>query len=432
MNCIVFTKARVVDPSQNLDKVTNLVVEGGKVKNIVDVIEEASFPQGTEFFSCEGKVILPGLVDMRCFLGEDEAATDQRLLQLDESAAAGGITTLVLHPDGTMFLDKPEEVALLQDKLQKLCKVKVYLAAGIDKAQSEKELSEYGLLKKAGALALSTGKRTLQHCGFLRKAMLYAQDFSLPLLMETQEPELATQTVIGEGKIATLCGYVGAPKIAEKIALQRDLSLITGINVAYHANQLSCLESLEVLQKEKSQNSKISAGASVYHLFFNEQDLVDYDTSLRFSPPLRSEEDRLGLIDAVRDGLIDVVVSSHDPQSFLKKMVPFPLASCGAPGLKTLLPAMLRLYHEGALALSRIVEVLATRPAQLLGISAGTLQKGADADLLLLDLEKSWACKKGDFFAMTLASPFKGQPFQGAIEATFKKGEKIFQASLVE
>lgn len=424
---IVFQKARIIDPSRAIDEVGTVIVENGQIIAAGKEALNQGVPEGAEVINAQNKAILPGLVDARVFVGEPGNENRETIASASQAAAAGGITSFLMMPDTHPVIDNVALVQFIKRTAGEVSLVNIYPVAAITQGFNGQEITEFGLLKEAGAVAFSEGKKTLQNSSVMRRAMTYARDFDVPLIHETQDKDLTGQGVMNEGLLASWLGLSGIPREAEVIPLERDLRLAALTQTRYHAAQISTALSADALRLSKQRSEKISAGVSINHLSLNENDIGQYQTSFRLMPPLRTEEDRIALIEAIKDGTIDIIVSSHDPQGIETKHLPFNDAAAGAVGMETLLSATLRLYHDESLSLLRITELLSTTPAKLFGLNAGTLKKGAYADLIVVDLEEPWVVSTEKFYSRSKNTPFENARFQGRILQTFVKGKSVFK-----
>lgn len=424
---IVFQKVRIIDPSRAIDEIGTVIVENGRITAAGKEALNQGIPAEAEVINAQNKAILPGLVDARVFVGEPGNENHETIASASQAAAAGGITSFLMMPDTHPVIDNVALVQFIKRTAGEMSSVNIYPVAAITQGFDGQKITEFGLLKDAGAVAFSEGKKTLQSSSVMRRAMTYARDFDVPLIHETQDKDLIGQGVMNEGLLASWLGLSGIPREAEVIPLERDLRLAALTQTRYHAAQISTALSADALRLSKQRSEKISAGVSINHLSFNENDIGQYQTSFHLIPPLRTEEDRIALIEAIRDRTIDIIVSSHDPQGIDTKLLPFSDAAAGAIGMETLLSATLRLYHDESLSLLRITELLSTAPAKLFELDAGTLKKGAYADLIVVDLEEPWVVSTEKFYSRSKNTPFENARFQGRVLQTFVKGKSVFK-----
>ncbi|KEG19711.1 dihydroorotase [Bartonella bacilliformis] len=423
---IVFQNARIIDPSRAIDEIGTVIIENGLITVSGKESLNQGTPEGAEIIDASNKAILPGLVDARVFIGEPGAEHHETMASASQAAAAGGITSFLMMPDTQPVIDNVALVEFIIRTAREMSLVNIYPVAAITQGLNGQKIAEFGLLKNAGVIAFSEGKKTLQNSSVMRRAMTYARDFDVALIHETQDKDLTGQGVMNEGLLASWLGLSGVPREAEVIPLERDLRLAALTKVKYHAAQISTAMSADAIRLAKQHNTKISAGVSINHLSLNENDIGEYRTFFRLIPPLRSEEDRIAMIEAINDGTIDVIVSSHDPQDVDTKRLPFQDAAAGAIGMETLLSAALRLYHNKSVSLLRLIELLSTAPAKLFGLNAGTLMKGAPADLILVDLDEPWVLSPDILHSRSKNTPFENTRFQGRVIQTFVKGKSVF------
>jgi dihydroorotase len=382
-------------------------------------------PEGWEIVDCAGAAVLPGLVDMRVFVGEPGGEHRETLETSSRAAAAGGVTAMVTMPDTSPVIDDPALVDFVFRRARDTAIVRVHPMAAMTRALAGEELAEFGLLREAGAVAFTEGRRSVRSAQVMRNALTYARDFDALIVHHVEDPDLASSGVMNEGETATRLGLPGTPREAETIMLDRDIRLARLTHGRYHAAQLSCEASVSTLRRAKLAGNGISAGAAIAHLTLNENDVGAYRTFFKMSPPLRSEEDRQAMVEALADGTIDVICSAHDPQDVEGKRHPFAEAADGAIGLETLLAAGLRLVHSGDVTLSRLVDAMSTAPAKLLGLAAGTLAPGAPADLIVVDLDMPWIVKEEDLRSRSKNSAFEGARMTGKVLRTMVGGRTV-------
>ncbi len=423
---LLITNAHIIDPANNIDFVGSILVENGKISDLVkgNSIEP---PQGADVINAKGKLLAPGLVDMRVFTGEPGHEYRETLTSASKAAAAGGVTTFVCMPDTQPAIDDGALVDFIIRRAKTDCCVNVLPSAAITKGLKGQEISEFGLLKEAGAIALTDGHKSIQSTALLRQAFTYAANFDLPIIHHLSDKGLTGDGVMNSGFFATTLGLKGIPRQAETIPLDRDLQLAQMTNVRYHAAQISCQKSVEILGAAKRENQKISAGVSINNLTLNEIDVGQYRTFFKLDPPLRSEDDRRAMIDGLNQGIIDTIHSGHDPQDVEVKRRPFAESASGAIGLETLLSAALRMVHSGDISLTTIIQSMTINPAKILGIPAGTLTIGAAADFILVDIDYPWVVAEAAIKSRSQNTAFEGARFSGKVMATYVNGKQIYQ-----
>jgi dihydroorotase len=424
---ILLANARIVDPSRDLDFPGDLLIADGVIREAKRGIHAAGVPEGTEVVECDGRVVAPGLVDMRAFIGEPGAEYRETLASASEAAAAGGVTTIVCQPDTNPVIDDPAIVDFVLRRARDTAIVHVLPMAALTKGLEGKELAEIGLLKAAGALAFTDGVKSVTNAQVMRRALTYAGDFDALVVHHTEDPDLVGDGVMNEGEFAARLGLFGIPKAAETVMLERDMRLVALSRARYHAASITCAESLQVLRRAKDTGLAVSASASINHVTLNENDIGAYRTFFKMSPPLRAEEDRVALVTALAEGLIDVIMSDHNPQDVETKRLPFAEAAPGAIGIETMLAAGLRLVHNGDLKLATLLKAMSTRPAELLGLPGGTFRPGAPADVIVADIDAPWVLDPDQLKSKCKNTPFDEARLQGRVMRTIVAGRSVYQ-----
>lgn len=422
---VVFERGRVVDPSRGLDAVGTVLVVEGRIAAAGPEALNQGVPDGAERIDAEGLMIAPGLVDARVFVGEPGHEHRETLASASRAAAAGGVTTMITMPDTEPVIDDPALVDFVMRRARDTAIVRVHPMAALTRGCLGQEMVEIGLLAEAGAVAFTDGRRSVASAAVMRRALTYGRDFGALIVHHVEEPTLTGAGVVTSGEFATRLGLPDCPREAETIMLERDMRLAGLTRGRYHAAQISTSDSVEIVRAAKARGLDVTCGVSITHLSLNELDIGTYRSFLRLSPPLRAEADRLALVDALADGTIDFVVSSHDPQDVEMKRHPFAESAAGAVGLETLLPAALRLVQNGQVDLSTLIAALSTRPAARLGLEAGTLRPGAAADLILLDPDESWVLDRAKLLSRSKNTPFEDARFEGRVLRTLVAGETV-------
>src|SRR5450759_245239 len=406
---ILLANARLIDPSRDFDGPGDVLIADGTIRESRRGIGAAGVPEGTDIINCAGKIVAPGLIDMRAFVGEPGASHRETFASASQAAASGGITTIICQPDTSPVIDNSATVDFVLRRARDTAIVNIHPMAALTKGMRGEEMTEIGLLKAAGALAFTDGDRSVTNAQVMRRALTYARDFDALIVHHTEDPNLIGEGVMNEGEFAARLGLVGIPNAAEAVMLERDMRLVALTGGRYHAASLSCGESLEVLRRAKDAGLSVTAACSINHITLNENDIGPYRTFLKLSPPLRAEDDRKLLVAALASGLLDMVMSDHNPQDVETKRLPFAEAAPGAIGLETMLSAGLRLVHSGEIELITLLRAMSTRPAELLGLPGGTLKSGAPADVIVVDTDVPWIID-----AAELKSKCKNTPFDEA------------------
>ncbi len=420
-----FVNAYIVDPACGFEGLGGVLIENGLILDVGPAVKADAVGDAI-VVDCDGLLLLPGLVDMRVFTGEPGYEHRETLHSASLAAAAGGVTSMIVMPDTEPVIDDAALVDFILRRARDTATVRVAPMAAITRGLKGEAMSEIGLLREAGAVALTDGRRGVASSRVLRRAMAYARDFDMLICQHVEDADLAAGGVMHEGELAARLGLPGIPPQAEVIMLERDIRLVELTGARYHAMQISCAESVEVMRRAKARGLPVSCGVSINHLLLNEHDIGAWRTFFKLSPPLRSEADRQALVAGLADGTIDVIVSSHDPQGADSKRLPFAEAAFGAIGLQTLLSAALSLHHDGKVPLSRLIEALSWSPARLLDIEGGSLARGAPADLVLVDAEASWRVTPESLLSPAKNTPFEDRVFEGRVVRTVVAGRTVF------
>ena len=422
-----FINARIIDPSQNLDEVGGVIVDQkGKIKAVGKNVKKESVPAKAEKIDLKGKVLIPGIVDMKVFVGEPGFEYKENFRTLSNAALSGGVTSVVSMPNTSPVIDNVSMVDFILRRGRDKAGINIYPSATLTRNMDGKLMTELGLLSKKGIIGFTDATKTIQNSEMMSRIMNYASDIDVLVMQHPEDHELSKGRCISEGEISTRLGLQGIPYIAEKIIIERDLSLLEEYPCRYHISQLSSAKSVEVIKKYKKNGLKFSAGVSINNLSLNENDIGDFKTFMKISPPLRKEEDRKALIQGIKDGLIDVIVSDHKPEDEESKRLPFAQAAEGSIGIETLLSLALELYHNGSLPLKKIIETITCNPAKILKINKGTLKKGSDADLCIFDLDQPWKVDVSKLKSKSKNAAIENRKLQGKVVMTYLNGESVF------
>lgn len=428
---IAFVGARLVDPESGVDGAGGVLVRDGLIVEVGPQVTRANVGADAEIVECAGDVVCPGLIDMRAFVGEPGATHRESIATASAAAAAGGVTTILATPNTNPPIDGAAVVDYLLRRARDTARVRVLPCAALTKGLAGKEIAEIGLLKDAGAVAFSNGPHSVASSQVMRRALTYARDFGVLVIHHSEDAELARAGVMNEGEFASRLGLSGVPAEAEAIVLDRDMRLVAltlggmETQARYHAALVTTRLSLDVIARAKQAGLPVTCATSINHLTLNESDVGDYRTFLKIAPPLRAEEERLALVDALASGLIDVIVSDHNPQDVEAKRVPFGEAEYGAVGLETMLAAGLRLVTAGQVTLTRLIGAMTLRPAQILGLPQGRLAKGAPADIIRFDPEEPFVVEAARLRSRSKNTPFDDARLEGVVKTTMVAGRIV-------
>jgi len=425
MNTTLFSNARLIDPEAGTDAPGWLLVDGGVIAGRGSGCE---VPQAETVVECGGQCLAPGIVDIGVKVCEPGERHKESYRSAGLAAAAGGVTTMATRPDTLPAIDTPEVLEFVDRRANEAAPVNVLPMAALTKGREGREMVEIGFLMDAGAVAFTDCDHVVRDTRVLARALTYARSLGALVIGHCQEPGLSAGAAATSGKFASLRGLPGVSPMAERMGLDRDIAMLEMTGARYHADQITTARALPALQRAKRNGLDITAGTSIHHLTLNELDVSDYRTFFKVKPPLRSEEDRQAVTEAVREGLIDIISSMHTPQDEESKRLPFEAAASGAVALETLLPAALRLYHAEALDLPTLWRAMSLGPARRLGLDAGRLARGAPADLVLFDPGKPFILDRFSLHSKSKNTPFDGARLQGRVSATYVAGTCVYEA----
>jgi dihydroorotase len=423
MTTLHLTHAQIIDPEAGTVSPGSITLANGVIAAI-----NGPKPKGAKEIDCGGHYLAPGIVDIGVKIGEPGERHKESFRSAGLAAAAGGVTTIIARPDTLPAIDTPETLEFVTRRAAEASLVRIRHMAALTKGREGREMTEIGFLLDAGAIAFTDAFHVATDTKALSRALTYARSLGALVIGHPQEPGLSKGAATTSGKFASLRGLPAVSPIAERMGLDRDLALAEMTGVRYHADQITTARSLPSLERAKAQGLDITAGTSIHHLTLNEIDVGDYRTFFKFTPPLRSEEDRLAMVEAVSTGLIDVISSMHTPADEESKRLPFEEAAAGAVALETFLPAAMRLYHAGHLDLPTLFRAMALNPARRLGLPQGRMSLGAPADLVLFDPDAPFLMDRFALRSKSKNTPFDGQRMEGKVLATFVGGTQVFAA----
>lgn len=422
MTDTIFTNARLIDPVGQTDSLGALRIRDGL---IAAVYNDPTPDVAGKIVNCAGNCLAPGIVDIGVKVSEPGERHKESFRSAGRAAAAGGVTTIVTRPDTLPAIDTPETLEFVARRAATDAPVRVLPMAALTKDRAGREMTEIGFLQDAGAVAFTDCDRVVTGTKVFSRALTYAKSLDALVIAHVQDPNLSDGAAVTSGKFASLRGLPGVSPMAERMALDRDIALLEMTGARYHADQITTARALPALERAKRNGLKITAGVGVHHLTLNEMDVADYRTFFKLKPPLRSEDDRVAVVQAVADGLIDVISSMHTPQDEESKRLPFEEAASGAVGLETLLPAALRLYHAEMITLPRLFAALSLNPSRLLGLDTGRLREGHPADLVWFDPDAPFQLDRATLKSKSKNTPFDGARMQGVVLGTWVGGALV-------
>ncbi|AXI45295.1 dihydroorotase [Sulfitobacter sp. SK012] len=422
MTLLHFTNAQIIDPEAGTITPGSLTVEDGTITAI-----SANDPAKGTMIDCEGRYLAPGIVDLGVKVCEPGERHKESYRSAGRAAAAGGVTTMITRPDTLPAIDNPETLEFVTRRANEASPVNVIPMAALTKGRQGREMTEIGFLMDAGAAAFTDCDRVVTDTKVFSRALTYARSLGALVIAHPQEPILSAGAAVTSGKFASLRGLPAVSSMAERMGLDRDIALIEMTGAKYHADQITTARALPALERAKRNGLDITAGIGIHHLTLNALDVADYRTFFKLKPPLRDEDDRIAVVEAVASGLIDIICSMHTPQDEESKRLPYEEAASGAVGLQTLLPAALRLVHADMIDLAVLWRALSLNPARRLGLPSGRMSVGAPADLVLFDANAPFVLDRATLLSKSRNTPFDGMRMQGKVRATYVAGREVYK-----
>jgi len=420
--------ARIIDPKNDLDEIGGLIIDSkGLIKAVGKKVANGNIPSTADKIDLKKQVLIPGIVDMRVFVGEPGYEYKENFRTLSDAALSGGVTSVVSMPNTSPVIDNVSMVDFLKRRGRDKSRINIFPSAALTKNTEGKQMTEFGLLKRKGIVAFTDGVKTVQNPQVMARIMNFASQSESLIMQHAEDNILSEGGLINEGEISTRLGLKGIPFLAEKIIVERDLSFLDEYFCRYHISQISSEKTVSVIKKAKNEGKIFTVGVSINNLSLNENDIGDFRTFLKLSPPLRTENDRQSLVEAVNDGTIDVIVSDHKPEDEESKRLTFSQATTGATGVETLLPLALELFHNKSVKLMKLIASITSNPAKILGINKGSLEKGNAADLCVFDINKPWIVNKDILKSKSKNTPIENRKLQSQVLKTFVKGEVAFE-----
>lgn len=423
---IAYINARLVDPASGLDAPGALLTEGRRIADLGPGLFADGAPESAEVVDCGGHCLAPGLVDMRAHLREPGAEHKETLASAGRAAAAGGVASVACMPNTDPPIDQTALIEFIARRARETCLVKVYPVAAVTRAREGRELTEFGLLKEAGAVGFSDADRAVMDSLVMLRALTYARSCGALVMQHPEDHALTRGGAMNEGELATRLGLAGMPAAAEVILVERDLRLAEAAGAPCHLSPLTTAAAIDAVRRAKARGLPVTCATAPHYFTLNENAVADYRTFAKTRPPLRGEEDRAAVVDGLADGTIDAIASDHAPHDQDSKRTPFAQAAFGVIGIETMLGLSLALAHAGRLGLAALLDKMTAAPARLLGLEQGVLARGAPADLVLIDLDRPWIVDADALLSKSKNAPYDGHPVRGRAVRTVVGGETVF------
>nr|MBS0022298.1 dihydroorotase [Gammaproteobacteria bacterium] len=426
MTRIKIATGRVLDPANGRDGVQDLYIAEGAIVGIGEA--PGNFICEREI-DARGKIVCPGLVDLSARLREPGLEHKATIRSEVRAAVRGGITTLCTPPDTDPIVDTPAVAELIHQRAAQAGSARVEVLGAMTKGLAGEQLAEMGILDEAGCVGVSNGTRAIVNTQVMRRALEYAATFGLTAFLHPEDPWLASQGIVHEGAVSTRLGLPGLPETAETILVARDLLLVEETGARVHFCRLSTARAVTMVREAQQRGLPVTADVTAHHLHLTELDTADFNSQCHVRPPLRTDRDREGLRQGVRDGSIAAICSDHQPHERDARLGPFAETAPGISGLETLLPLTLRLVDEGVMGLTSALARLTVGPAKVLGLERGTLGLGAKADVCVFDPQVRWTLSEAQLISRGRNTPFEGWEFRGLVSETLVGGEVVYSSA---
>ena len=422
------TNADILFPGKKILSKSTLLIKNKLVEDFGNHIKVSELNDDYKIIDCEGLIVSPGIIDMRVQIREPGLEHQETIKSISKSACSGGITSLVCLPNTNPVIDQPALIHSIQRKAREVALTKIFCTGAITRNLLGKEIAELQLMKESGALGFTDAIRAVADARVMRRALTYVKSFDGLIIQHPEEISLSREGVVNEGEISTRLGLKGIPSYAEAMIIERDLWLVRDTKSRYHVSHISTNAAVEIIKKAKKEGLNITCDTAPPYFTLNELAVENYRTFSKLSPPLRTEEDRVSIINGINDGTIDAIVSDHTPQDQDAKRLPFNQAEYGAVGLETLLSLTLGLVRNNSIDLCKAFSLITENPAKILGLNIGQIKKGKEADIIIFDPSKPWKINPEKFYSKSKNTPFDGMVVEGKNLMTFVRGRLVFRS----
>ncbi|MFV9875017.1 MAG: dihydroorotase [Rickettsiales endosymbiont of Dermacentor nuttalli] len=421
-----YINARLYDPDTGLDTHGALLTIGDKIADFGNNIFKDNIPDDVEVIDCKGHLLAPGLIDMQVHFREPGQTHKETIGTGSKSAVSGGITTVVCQPNTEPTIDNVEIVELIKARTMDTSYLNILVYAAITKKRDGQELTDMGKLVEAGVVGFTDDGGPVMNPLLMRRALSYSSMFGVPIAQHAEDLYLTQGGCINEGDISFKLGVTGIPNISESVMVERDLAILGITGGHYHVLHVSTKESLKAIKRAKQEGLNVTCEVAPHHFLLTDEAVLQHNSYAKMNPPLRSEADRLALIQGLQEGVIDAIATDHAPHNDASKELPLSQASFGIVGVETMLPLSLELYHNGLISLQDVLAKMTYKPADILSIQSGRLKKGNQADLVLIDLNHEWIIDTNNFSSKSKNSPFNGRKVKGRAIKTVVCGEIVY------
>lgn len=422
---ILYKNARIIDPESGYDKLGSLLTIGDKIADFGENVAA----EGAEVVDCLGHVLAPGLIDIQVHFRYPGQTHKEDLETGSKSAVAGGITTVVCQPNTAPTLDNVETLNDLHAKARESAHCNVRAYACVTKNMKGEELADLAALKNAGAVGFTDDGLPVMNAHLMRRAFEASKELGVVVAQHAEDLNLTNKGCINEGEVSAKLGVRGIPNISESVIVERDIAILEAVGGRYHLLHVSTREALEAIKRAKAKGLDATVEVSPHHFTLSDAQVLKSGTNAKMNPPLRSEADRVALIEGLRSGLIDAIATDHAPHDIASKEKPLAEASFGIVGVETMLPLSLALYHDKVLSLRDLLAKMTCNAAKIINFDGGVIKKGARADLVLIDLNSEWAIDSQKFYSKSKNSPFDGFKVKGRAVRTVVAGKTVYQLS---
>ncbi len=424
---VAYINARLFDPESGLDTNGALLTIGNAIADFGPTLFKDGVPKDAQVIDCKGHLMTPGLLDIQVHFREPGEEYKETIQTGSKSAAAGGVTTVVCMPNTKPVIDNVAVLEFVRRQARETGYVNVRAYAAISMGQKGEALTEMGLLKEAGAVGFTDDGLPVMNAQLMRRALTYARELGVPIAQHAEDLNLRANGCMNEGAVSARLGLPGSPNACEAVIVARDIILAELTGGQYHVLHITTAEAVDAVRQAKKKGLRVTAEVAPHHFTLTDEAVGEYRTFCKMNPPLRAEKDRLALIEGLKDGTIDAIATDHAPHDEESKRVPMTTAAVGIVGLETMLPLSLDLYHRKIIPLRDIMAAMTYKPADIIGVNAGRLKKGAPADLTLIDLDHTWTLQPDSFVSKSQNSPFDNWQAKGRAIRTVVGGETVYE-----